>query len=266
MRTAILLALLFSMGVIPATASVTMVQTDQSSSCGNSGCAFSPSSATVAGHTLAAYLSFNNGTITVPSGWTLDTNSILVGGSNTIQFAYRVNAPSASSLSFGLGTSSAYVCGVLYEMSSSSGSGSPKFDTSGATSVTGSSPQSGPTLTLNGNDDVILQGAHTSGASTLTAISSPYTFIGCTSSVAATGYATGISSGAAASWTESSGTSHTFNMNAEAFCDNGGGGCTPGGFPQILKLFDPGLGGYLARLFLPWAPRRVNGFDVGRWL
>jgi hypothetical protein len=266
-----LLAILVA-AALPGAGSETIVQSSNpaASACGVSSgtsCTFSPPSATTAGDALVVWLWFGTGvSVTPPSGWTADSGSQYAGAAYTVQFFYRINAPSTSSVAFTIGTSNAAYCGWLYEISSSSGPGWPKWDTSGNAFVSGGSTASGPTLSLNGTDDAILQGVRQ--PNNITAAGSGYTLETCSNAGApngATAYEVSAAADGAMTWTQT-GSTGNWLMDAEAFCDAGGSGCTPGGFPQIVRLFDPSLGGYLARLFLPWAPRRANGVDPARWL
>jgi hypothetical protein len=239
---------------LPTWASESVVQSTNpaASACGTSSgtnCTFSPSS-TGAGHTLVAWLWYSNGnTITAPSGWTTDSSSLASGTAYSTEFFYYVNAPSTNSVVFTTSGANSISCGWFYEISSSSGAGWPKFDTSaGAFTITGSmTSNTGPSLTLNGNDDVIIQGARI-GPNGISSAGAGYTLEQCSQSTqAATAYQTNASTDGAMSWTPVSADTNWI-LNVEAFCDNGSGRCTPGGFPQILEFFDRSIRGYLAIL------------------
>jgi hypothetical protein len=245
----ILSCLLSFLLVWPACASITVVQTvaPASSSCGSTSgttCVFSPS-ATRAGDTLVAAVWWAGTTsmVTPPTGWTADSNSLVTqtgsGNNHLLQFFYITNASSVSKVSFSINTSADFNCGVMFELSSTNGAGWPARDTSNNKYSTASgTTNTGPSLTLNGTEDAILQAAVFNNISSA---GSGYSLLKCNGQTPyGSAYETNASSGGPMTWTSTS-TDSLWLMSAEAFCDSGSGSCSsssPTGVPLIVELFD----------------------------
>jgi hypothetical protein len=244
----ILSCLLSFLLVWPACASITVVQTvaPASSNCGSTSgttCVFSPA-ATTAGDTLVAavWWAGTGSMVTPPTGWTADSNSLVIqpGGSNrSLQFFYITNASSVSRVSFSISTSDDFDCGVMFELSSTKGAGWPARDTSNNKYSTASgTSNTGPSLTLNGTEDAILQAALFQNISSA---GSGYSLLKCNGqTLYGSAYETNVSSGSPMTWTSTS-TDSAWFMIAEAFCDSGSGPCSsspPTGVPLVVELFD----------------------------